>query len=116
MPKEVRWIAAETAAEPLDLAAITRLQAGKTGALICFAAEAGAILAGADRAPLAAYARALGLAFQIADDILDVTGDEAAAGKRVHKDVAAGKVDHGDFPASVSVFLMRLSALIGRSL
>lgn len=84
-------IAAETAAQPLDLAAITRLQAGKTGALISFAAEAGAILAGADRAPLAAYARALGLAFQIADDILDVTGDEAAAGKRLHKDAEAGK-------------------------
>ncbi len=84
-------IAAETAAVPLTLAEITRLQAGKTGALISFAAEAGAILAGADRAPLAAYARALGLAFQIADDILDVEGSEQAAGKRLHKDAAAGK-------------------------
>ncbi|MCT8331384.1 polyprenyl synthetase family protein [Albidovulum sediminis] len=84
-------IAAETAPEPLTLAEITALQAGKTGALISFAAEAGAILAGADRKPLAAYARALGLAFQIADDILDVEGDPGKAGKRLGKDAGAGK-------------------------
>ena len=84
-------IAAETAAAPLTLAQITELQAGKTGALISFAAEAGAILAGADRAPLARYAAALGLAFQIADDILDIEGSEAAAGKRLGKDAGAGK-------------------------
>lgn len=84
-------IAAETAPAPLDLAQITRLQAGKTGALIEFSATAGALIAGADPAPLARYARALGLAFQIADDILDVTGDEAATGKRVGKDAQAGK-------------------------
>jgi farnesyl diphosphate synthase len=75
----------------LTLPDITRLQAGKTGALICFAAEAGAILAGRDRAPLRAYATALGLAFQIADDILDVIGDATKAGKRLGKDAAAGK-------------------------
>lgn len=84
-------IAAETAPVPLTLPEITRLQAGKTGALICFSAEAGAILAGANRAPLRAYATALGLAFQIADDILDVEGDETATGKRVGKDAEAGK-------------------------
>lgn len=84
-------IAAETAAEPLTLPEITRLQAGKTGALICFSAEAGALIAGADPAPLRDYAQALGLAFQIADDILDVEGDEAATGKRVGKDAGAGK-------------------------
>ncbi|MFB2532785.1 polyprenyl synthetase family protein [Paracoccus sp. p3-h83] len=84
-------IAAETAAQPLNLDQITRLQAGKTGALIEYAATAGAVIAGADPAPLAAYARALGLAFQIADDLLDVTGDEAATGKRVGKDAQAGK-------------------------
>jgi farnesyl diphosphate synthase len=84
-------IAAETAAAPLTLPQITRLQAGKTGALIGFSAEAGAILAEADPAPLRAYAAALGLAFQIADDILDVTGDATKAGKRLHKDAAAGK-------------------------
>ena len=75
----------------LTLADITRLQAGKTGALICFAAEAGAILAGQNRTPLRNYATALGLAFQIADDILDVTGDATKAGKRLGKDAAAGK-------------------------
>lgn len=84
-------IAAETAAQPLTLDEITALQAGKTGALIGFSAEAGAVLAGADPAPLRAYAAAIGLAFQIADDILDVTGDAATTGKRVGKDEEAGK-------------------------
>jgi len=84
-------IAAETAAAPLTLDQITRLQAGKTGALIRWSGEAGAHIAGADPAPLGRYATALGLAFQIADDILDVTGDAATTGKRVGKDAAAGK-------------------------
>jgi farnesyl diphosphate synthase len=84
-------IAAETAGRPLTLEEITALQAGKTGALIGFAAEAGALIARADPAPLRRYAAALGLAFQIADDILDETGDEARTGKRLHKDANAGK-------------------------
>jgi farnesyl diphosphate synthase len=84
-------IAAETADRPLTLEEITALQAGKTGALIRFSAEAGAILAGADPAPLRRYATALGLAFQIWDDVLDVTGDAALTGKAVGKDAAAGK-------------------------
>lgn len=84
-------IAAETAAEPLDLEAITRLQGGKTGALIRFAATAGALIAGDDPSALDRYATEIGLAFQIADDILDVTGDEALTGKRVGKDGDAGK-------------------------
>ena len=84
-------IAAETAATPLNLDQITALQAAKTGALIRFAAEAGPILAGADRAPMRAYATALGLAFQIADDILDVEGDPDKAGKALRKDEGAGK-------------------------
>jgi farnesyl diphosphate synthase len=84
-------IAAETASTPLTLDAITTLQAGKTGALITWSATAGAIIAGADPAPLKAYSTALGLAFQIADDILDETGDAATAGKALHKDAAAGK-------------------------
>jgi len=84
-------IAAETAGRALTLDEITALQAGKTGALIGFAAEAGAVIAGADRGPLRAYAAALGLAFQIADDILDVTGDAAKTGKAVGKDAEAGK-------------------------
>ena len=84
-------IAAETALVPLSIAQITALQAGKTGALIGWAATAGAVIAGADTGPLARYATALGLAFQIADDILDVTGDADLAGKRLGKDAAAGK-------------------------
>jgi farnesyl diphosphate synthase len=84
-------IAAESADRRLTLEEITALQAGKTGALIGFAAEAGAVLAGADPRPLRHYAAALGLAFQIADDILDVTGDEARTGKRVGKDAGLGK-------------------------
>ncbi|CUX82999.1 MAG: farnesyl diphosphate synthase IspA [Roseibaca calidilacus] len=84
-------IAAETAATPLDLDAITALQAGKTGALIEWSACAGARMAGADPAALIAYAQALGLAFQIADDLLDIEGDIALAGKRLQKDEKAGK-------------------------
>jgi farnesyl diphosphate synthase len=84
-------IAAETAPLPLSLAEIERLQAGKTGALIRWSAEAGAILAGVDPAPLGRYADALGLAFQIADDLLDATGDAGKTGKRVGKDASAGK-------------------------
>lgn len=84
-------IAAETAAAPLTLAQITTLQDGKTGALIRFSAQAGAIMARQDPAPLTGYANALGLAFQIADDILDVTGDATKAGKRLQKDASAGK-------------------------
>lgn len=84
-------IAAETAIAPPDLVAIKRMQQAKTGALIQFSATAGAVLAGQDPEPLAEYARNLGLAFQIQDDILDVTGNEAETGKRIGKDDAAGK-------------------------
>ena len=84
-------IAAETAGRALTLEQIMTLQSNKTGALIRWSAEAGAIIAGEDFEPLRRYATALGLAFQIADDILDETGDEAKAGKRLHKDAEAGK-------------------------
>ncbi|MDK3017733.1 polyprenyl synthetase family protein [Pseudodonghicola flavimaris] len=84
-------IAAETAEMPLTLEQITRLQAGKTGALIEWSACAGARLAGAETAPLSRFATALGLAFQIADDILDEEGDAEKAGKRLRKDAEAGK-------------------------
>lgn len=84
-------IAAETASHPLTLNEITALQQGKTGALIAWSALAGPRMAGADTAPLAAYAKALGLAFQIADDILDVEGDVATVGKATGKDADAGK-------------------------
>ena len=85
-------LAAETA--DFDLPTVTRLQQLKTGALIGFSVEAGAILAripAEGRTPLRGYARDIGLAFQIADDIMDVEGDEALAGKALHKDDAAGK-------------------------
>lgn len=84
-------IAAETADQPLSLDQIIALQNGKTGPLIRWSAMAGPVMARADVGPLRTYAQALGLAFQIADDILDVTGDEAAAGKRLQKDAEAGK-------------------------
>ncbi|HIE91964.1 MAG TPA: hypothetical protein EYQ83_03470 [Acidobacteria bacterium] len=78
----------------LDLAGITRLQNLKTGALIAFSCEAGAILGEATpdhREALAAYGRDLGLAFQIADDLLDVESTEAELGKAVGKDADHGK-------------------------
>jgi farnesyl diphosphate synthase len=78
----------------LDLPAVTRLQQLKTGALIGFCLEAGAIMgrvAPEGRTPLRGYARDVGLAFQIADDLLDAEGEEAKTGKRVGKDRKAGK-------------------------
>jgi farnesyl diphosphate synthase len=96
---QVMDLAAESAEAALDLAAVTRLQAGKTGALFRFSCTAGAILAGrdgAERAALAAYADHIGLAFQIADDLLDVEGSEADMGKAVGKDAAAGKATFVD--------------------
>lgn len=83
-------LAAETSRR-LSLKAITELQSNKTGKLIEWPAQAGAIMAGADPAPMRRYAQAIGLAFQIADDILDVEGDPSKAGKRLGKDDAAGK-------------------------
>ena len=84
-------IAAETAALPLTIDQITALQAGKTGALITWSAMAGARMAAADLGPLQTYGDCLGLAFQITDDILDVTGDATSVGKAVGKDATAGK-------------------------
>jgi farnesyl diphosphate synthase len=78
----------------LDLPTVTRLQQLKTGALIGFCLEAGAIMGRVPpegRTSLRGYARDVGLAFQIADDLLDVEGEEAKTGKRVGKDGAAGK-------------------------
>ncbi len=78
----------------LDLAGITELQGLKTGALITFSCEAGAILgqAGeAERAALVAFARDLGLAFQIVDDLLDAEGSAAELGKPTGQDAALGK-------------------------
>ena len=81
----------------LDLAALRKIHMGKTGALFCAAIRSGAILAGAKEEELAAltlYAERFGLAFQITDDILDVTGDEAAIGKPVGSDVRNEKATY----------------------
>ena len=78
----------------LDLHTITRLQQLKTGALLTAAVEMGAILGRVPeegRAHLRAYARDIGLAFQIADDLLDHEGDARKAGKAVRKDAGKGK-------------------------
>jgi farnesyl diphosphate synthase len=78
----------------LDAAAIRRLQAMKTGAILAFAAEAGAILGhaeAAERQALLAYGRALGTAFQVADDLLDREASAEAMGKRTGKDLQKGK-------------------------
>jgi farnesyl diphosphate synthase len=77
-----------------DLHTVTRLQQLKTGALIGVSVEAGAILGHVPpegRGALRGYARDLGLAFQIVDDLIDVEGDPARAGKQLQKDAAAGK-------------------------
>ncbi|WP_407674566.1 polyprenyl synthetase family protein [Parerythrobacter aestuarii] len=77
-----------------DLRTITRLQQLKTGALLAASVEMGAILGKLPpegRTPLRAYARDIGLAFQIADDLLDVEGDEQKAGKALRKDDGQGK-------------------------
>lgn len=79
---------------PLGIAEITRMQRMKTGALIAFSCEAGAVLGKASdsaRHALHAYAHDLGLAFQIADDLLDVEGNDEEVGKRTGKDQGAGK-------------------------
>jgi farnesyl diphosphate synthase len=85
-------IAAETT--NFDLPTTTRLQQLKTGALISFCLEAGAIMGKASpdmRTKLRGYAHDVGLAFQIADDLMDVGGDEGKAGKKLRKDSDANK-------------------------
>jgi farnesyl diphosphate synthase len=99
-------IAAESATSPLSPEAIRLLQAMKTGALLRFSVEAGAIVANASperRAALLRFGEALGAAFQVADDILDVEGEDDALGKRAGKDAARNKATfvsvHGLAPA-----------------
>jgi geranylgeranyl diphosphate synthase type II len=86
-----------------DLAMLESIHRRKTGALFAAAVELGGIVGGANaeqEAALAAYGRKLGLAFQIADDLLDVSGTQAAVGKRVAKDAGRGK---RTFPAILGV-------------
>jgi len=98
----------------LEEAGVDRLQAMKTGALIRFACEAGAILGGAaaaDRARLVAFGKAVGRAFQLADDLIDATGEATLAGKTTAKDAERGKATlvaiHG-----IGAARMRLDALV----
>jgi farnesyl diphosphate synthase len=80
--------------QALDLSAVTRMQQLKTGALLSAAVEMGAVLGKVPvegRTHLKGYARDIGLAFQIADDLLDHAGDPDKAGKALRKDAAAGK-------------------------
>jgi farnesyl diphosphate synthase len=87
-------LAAERATAPLSIVDVRQIQTMKTGALLRFATEAGALLGRTDsatRAALSVFGQAIGAAFQIADDLLDTEGDEAALGKRVGKDAARNK-------------------------
>ena len=82
------------ARDTLDAGGLTRLQKMKTGALISFAVDAGAVLGGAEaneRHALAGFAHDIGLAYQIADDVLDIEGDADILGKSVGKDAAQDK-------------------------
>jgi farnesyl diphosphate synthase len=85
---------AEKKTEPHKPPFVMTMQAMKTGALLLYAVEAGARIGGADaaqRTALTKYGRALGACFQVADDILDAEGDEAALGKRAGKDAGRNK-------------------------
>ena len=84
-------IQAEKSEKSLNLDDISSLQRNKTGALIEWSATAGAVLSDNSDKELLNYARSIGLAFQIQDDILDIEGDTILAGKRLQKDVTAGK-------------------------
>ena len=84
-------IQAEKSERNLNLDDISLLQRNKTGALIEWSAIAGAVLSDNSHKELLNYARSIGLAFQIQDDILDIEGDTILAGKRLQKDVTAGK-------------------------
>ena len=84
-------IQAEKSERNLNLDDISLLQRNKTGALIEWSAIAGAVLSDNSHKELLNYARSIGLAFQIHDDILDIEGDTILAGKHLQKDVSAGK-------------------------
>ena len=85
----------ESEGKHIDMDTLRKMHSAKTGALFCAAIRSGAILGGAtdkQLADLTQYARCFGLAFQITDDILDVTGDEASIGKPVGSDVTLGSL------------------------
>ena len=82
---------------PADVASLERIHHRKTGALICVSLEMGALIAGASAEKLKSvseYGKHLGLAFQIADDLLDLQGSQDTMGKRTGKDVSLGKMTY----------------------
>jgi len=88
---------ADNGDEDMDILAVERIHLHKTGALLSWCCEAGALLAEADKSQLNAcsrYGKAVGLLFQIADDILDVTASSSTLGKSVGKDVAQNKATY----------------------
>jgi farnesyl diphosphate synthase len=93
---QMRDIEAETT-NFASLDEIAAMQMMKTGALFRFACTAGAMIAGEDTKPLATYAEKIGLAFQIADDLLDLRSSAAALGKATQKDQGKGKATFIDF-------------------
>jgi farnesyl diphosphate synthase len=93
---QMRDIEAETT-NFASLEEIAAMQMMKTGALFRFSCTAGAIMAGEDTKPLATYAEKIGLAFQIADDLLDLRSTSAALGKATQKDQVKGKATFIDF-------------------
>ena len=99
-------------AAAFDIASLERLHALKTGALLRASLRMGAIAAGADAAALDRFADALGLAFQVRDDLLDVEGESATLGKTAGKDAARAKPT---FPALIGIEASRarLGALAG---
>ena len=91
---QVRDLAAEQSSDPTSFADVLQIHAQKTGALLIFACEAGAIIGGADQAArqaLKLYGEKLGLAFQLKDDLLDIEGTAEDLGKTPGKDEASGK-------------------------
>lgn len=89
-------MAIEAGSEAVEIGLITRCQRLKTGALIAFSVEAGAVLADAGKEQwlaLEGYAHDLGVCYQIVDDLLDAEGDESMTGKRTQKDAEQGKAN-----------------------
>ena len=105
------WLAAEPTTAAAQVEWMDRINRRKTGALFLAALELGGLAVGADATalrPLAEFGRAFGLAFQIADDLLDAEGSEAAVGKRVGKDADRGKIT---YPTVAGVAAARERAL-----
>jgi farnesyl diphosphate synthase len=102
---------------PPDLDGLERMEQLKTGAMIAFSADAGAVVAGASlvqRKHVAGWARCLGLAFQITDDLLDVEGDKAVIGKDAGLDAARGKTTFVSL-IGIGPARARLDALAGEA-